>query len=63
LRELRRILSFAPILVAPYARELMLLYLAATKRVIVIVIVVEHKEKAHESLVENGAIGPVHLGL
>ena len=48
LKELKRILSSAPILAAPEAQEPMLLYLAATNRVISIVIVVERKEEAHE---------------
>src|SRR3954465_11630980 len=41
LQELKRVLSSAPILAAPIVLEPMLLYLAATNRVICIVIVVE----------------------
>src|SRR3954466_8162620 len=41
LEKLKRVLSSAPILAAPIASEPMLLYLAATNRVISIVIVVE----------------------
>ena len=45
LAELKRILSSAPVLVAPEPQEPMLLYLAATNRVVSIVIVVEWKEE------------------
>jgi hypothetical protein len=45
---LKRILSCAPILATPVESEPMLLYLAATNRVISIVIVVERNEEAHE---------------
>ena len=48
LKELKRILSSAPILAAPQVQEPMLLYLAATNRVVSIVIVVERKEEGHE---------------
>ena len=40
-KELKRILSSAPILAAPAETEPMLLYLAASNRVVSIVIVVE----------------------
>ena len=43
LKEFKRILSSAPILAAPQVQEPMLLYLAATNRVVSIVIVVERK--------------------
>src|SRR3954468_23569275 len=48
-RELKRMLSTSPILVAPIEKEPMLLYIAATNRVISVVMVVEHpeKDKAH----------------
>src|SRR4051812_46241539 len=48
LQELKRVLSSAPILAAPIASEPMLLYLAATNRVISIVIVVERQEEGHK---------------
>src|SRR4051812_29767885 len=48
LQELKRVLSSVPILAAPIASEPMLLYLAATKRVINIVIVAERQEEGHE---------------
>src|SRR4051794_38930257 len=48
LQELKRVLSSAPILAAPIASEPMLLYLAATNRVISVVIVVERQEEGHE---------------
>jgi hypothetical protein len=48
LKDLKRVLSTAPVLVAPEDQEPMLLYMAATNRVVSIVIVVEHKEEAQE---------------
>src|SRR3954463_7580155 len=48
LQELKRVLSSAPILAAPIASQPMLLYLAATNRVISIVIVVERQEEGHK---------------
>ena len=48
LAELKRILSSAPVLAAPKQQEPMLLYLAATNRVVSIVIVVERKEEGYE---------------
>ena len=48
LQELKRILSSAPILAAPTESEPMFLYLAASNRVISIVIVVERKEEGYE---------------
>ena len=44
-KELKRMLSTAPILAAPTEKEPMMLYIAATTRVISIVMVVEHPEK------------------
>jgi hypothetical protein len=46
LKDLKRVLSTAPILAAPKDQEPMLLYMVATNRVVSIVIVVERKEEA-----------------
>jgi dsDNA-binding SOS-regulon protein len=48
LKDLKQVLSTAPVLVAPEDQEPMLLYMAATNRVVSIVIMVEHKEEAQE---------------
>ncbi|KAK1631102.1 hypothetical protein QYE76_005417 [Lolium multiflorum] len=48
-KGLKEILTSPPILVAPGESEPMLLYLAATNRVISLVIVVERQEEGHES--------------
>jgi hypothetical protein len=48
LKDLKRVLSTAPVLIAPEDQEPMLLYMAATNRVVSIIIVVEHKEEAQE---------------
>jgi hypothetical protein len=48
LKDLKRMLFTVPVLAAPEDQEPMLLYMAATNRVISIVIVVEHKEEAQE---------------
>jgi dsDNA-binding SOS-regulon protein len=48
LKNLKRVLSTAPVLAAPEDQEPMLLYMAATNRVISIIIVVERKEEAQE---------------
>jgi hypothetical protein len=48
LKDLKRVLSTAPVLAAPENQEPMLLYMAATNRVVSIVIVVECKEEAQE---------------
>jgi hypothetical protein len=48
LKDLKRVLSTAPVLAAPEDQEPMLLYMAATNRVVSIVIMVERKEEAHE---------------
>jgi hypothetical protein len=48
LQDLKRILSSVPILAAHVDSEPMFLYMAATNRVINIVIVVGRKEEAHE---------------
>jgi hypothetical protein len=45
LKDLKRVLSTGPVLAAPKDQEPMLLYMAATNRVINIVIVVERKEE------------------
>jgi hypothetical protein len=46
--DLKRSLSIAPILAAPASREPMLLYIAATPRVVSMVIVVERTEEGKE---------------
>jgi hypothetical protein len=46
LKDLKKVLSTAPVLAAPKDQEPMLLYMAATNRVVSIVIVVECKEEA-----------------
>jgi hypothetical protein len=48
LKDLKRVLSTAPVLAAPEDQEPMLLYMTATNRVVSIIIVVEHKEEAQE---------------
>jgi hypothetical protein len=48
LKDLKKVLSTAPVLAAPEDQEPMLLYMAATNRVVSIVMVVEHKKEAHE---------------
>jgi hypothetical protein len=48
LKDLKRVLSTAPVLAAPEDQEPMLLYMVATNRVVNIVIVVERKEEAQE---------------
>jgi hypothetical protein len=51
--DLKRALSTAPILAAPAPREPMLLYIAATPRVISVVIVVERTEEGKELPVQR----------
>jgi hypothetical protein len=46
LKDLKRVLTTAPVLAAPEDQEPMLLYMAATNRVVNIVIVVERKKEA-----------------
>jgi hypothetical protein len=48
LKDLKRVLSTAPVLAAPEDQEPMLLYMAATNRVVSIVIVVERKKEVQE---------------
>jgi hypothetical protein len=48
LKDLKRVLSTAPVLAALENQDPMLLYMAATNRVVIIVIMVERKEKAQE---------------
>jgi hypothetical protein len=48
LKDLKRVLSTTPVLAAPKDQEPMLLYMAATNRVVSIVIMVERKEEAQE---------------
>src|SRR3954463_5306597 len=50
-KDLKRMLSTAPVLAAPIEKEPMMLYIAATTRVISIVMVVEHLEKDKAQLV------------
>ena len=53
LQDLKTVLSSAPILAAPEPQELMLLYLAATNKVVSIVMVVERPEENQEHLVQR----------
>jgi hypothetical protein len=46
LKDLKRVLSTAPVLAAPEDEEPMLVYMAATNRVVSIIIVLECKEEA-----------------
>jgi hypothetical protein len=48
LKDLKRVLSTAPVLAAPEDQEPMLLYMVATNRVVSIIIMVECKEEAQE---------------
>jgi hypothetical protein len=48
LKDLKRVLSTAPVLAAPEDQEPMLLYMAATNKVVSIVIVVERTEEVQE---------------
>jgi hypothetical protein len=49
--DLKRALSTAPVLAASALREPMLMYIAATPRVVSVMIVVEHNEEGKELLV------------
>jgi hypothetical protein len=53
LKELKRVLSTAPVLAAPEDQDPMLLYMVATNRVVNIVIMVEHKEEGHEYILQR----------
>src|SRR3954471_7602860 len=53
LKQLKEILSSAPILAAPESGEPLLIYMAATNRVISIVVVVEWKEPGYEHGVQR----------
>ena len=53
LKQLKEILSSAPILAAPEPGEPLLIYMAATNRVISIVVVVERKEPGYEHGVQR----------
>ena len=53
LAELKRMLSSAPILAAPQFREPLMLYLAASNRVVIVVVVVERPEEGHEYPVQR----------
>src|SRR3954467_5073570 len=52
-RELKRMLSTAPILAAPMEKEPMMLYIAATNRMVSAVMVVERPEKAKAKQVQR----------
>ncbi|KAK1693559.1 hypothetical protein QYE76_010256 [Lolium multiflorum] len=52
-RDLKRVLSTAPILASPASMEPMLLYIAATNRVVSVVLVVERKEAGKEQSVQR----------
>jgi hypothetical protein len=51
--DLKRALSTAPVLAASALREPMLMYIAATPRVVSVMIVVEHNEEGKELLVQR----------
>jgi hypothetical protein len=51
--DLKRALSIAPVLAAPASREPMQLYIAATPRVVSVVIMVERIEEGKELLVQR----------
>src|SRR3954468_24554135 len=53
LKQLKEILSSAPILTSPEPREPMLIYMAATNRVISIIVMVERKEPGYEHGVQR----------
>jgi hypothetical protein len=53
LKDLKRVLSTAPVLAGPEDQEPMLLYMVATNRVVSIVIVVERKEEAQEYSIQR----------
>src|SRR3954464_13625362 len=52
-KDLKRMLSTAPVLAAPIEKEPMMLYVAATSRVISIVMVVERPEKDKAQVVQR----------
>ncbi|XP_051197452.1 uncharacterized protein [Lolium perenne] len=52
-RDLKRMLSTAPILASPTSKEPMLMYIAATNRMVSAVLVVEHKEEGKEQAVQR----------
>jgi dsDNA-binding SOS-regulon protein len=53
LKDPKKVLSTAPVLAAPEDQEPMLLYMAATNRVVSIIIVGERKDEAHEYSVQR----------
>ncbi|KAK1619890.1 hypothetical protein QYE76_025407 [Lolium multiflorum] len=57
-RDLKRVLSTAPILASPASMEPMLLYIDATNRVVSVVLVVERKEDGKEA---GRSVGPARL--
>ena len=54
-RDLKRMLSTAPILAAPAAKEPMMMYVAATTRVVSVVLVVERLEEGKVQPVQRPA--------
>ncbi|KAM0888519.1 hypothetical protein ACQ4PT_028293 [Festuca glaucescens] len=52
-RDLKRMLSTTPILALPASKEPMVMYIAATNRVVSVVLVVERKEEGKEQLVQR----------
>ncbi|KAM0900234.1 hypothetical protein ACQ4PT_020788 [Festuca glaucescens] len=52
-RDLKRVLSTAPILASPASKEPMLMYIATTNRVVSVVLVVERKEEGGEQAVQR----------
>src|SRR3954464_6652423 len=52
-KDLKRMMSTAPVLAAPIEKEPMILYIAATTRVINIVMVVERSKKDKAQLVQR----------
>jgi hypothetical protein len=53
LKDLKRVLSTAPVLAAPEDQDPMLLYMVATNRVVSIIIMVERKEEAQEYSIQR----------
>ena len=52
-RDLKRVMSTAPVLAPPAQKEPMLMYIAATSRVVSAVLVVEHREEGKEQPVQR----------
>ena len=51
--KLKRVMSTAPVLAPPAQKEPMLMYIAATNRVVSVVLVVEHREEGKEQPVQR----------